>query len=330
MIRLSIIIPIYKVEQYLPACLDSAILPGRADYEIIAVDDGSPDRSGQIAEEYAARFPELIRVIHRENGGLGAARNTGIEAARGEYLFFLDSDDTLAPGALAQLLEDAQADDDVVIYDFTHVDEGGRELLYVSGSGGEGRFTLDERPEQLLDPPNACNKLWRRALFLQSGIRFPAGLWYEDLATTPGLCLRAKKLRVVHRPVLRYLQRRGSITDSRTLARNGEIIPAVDLVLDAFRKQGRLEDYYPALEAMAIQHQLLAATVRVNGIDPHAPLQDEILRDMETKFPRWRENAYLPGFPARHRLLLKLIGSRRWGAVHALMAANDLVRGKKP
>ena len=329
MIRLSIIIPIYQVEQYLPACLDSVLLPGRTDYEIVAVDDGSPDRSGAVAEEYAARFPGLIRVIHRENGGLGAARNTGIEAARGEYLLFLDSDDTLAPGAPEEMLAALEQGGDAILFDFVHVDEAGRELLTVSGSRGEGSFSLAQRPEQLLDPPNACNKLWRRSLFTETGIRFPAGLWYEDLAVTPALCLQAESLRAVPRPWLRYLQRSGSITNSRNLARNAEIITAVDLVLDAFRKQGRLEEFSPALEAMAIQHQLLAATVRVNGIDPKSPLQDALADDLEKKFPRWRENPYLPSFPARHRLLLRLIGSRRWGAVHALMAVNDLVKGKR-
>ena len=145
MLKLSIVIPIYKVENYLPACLDSALLPGREDYEIIAVDDGSPDRSGQIAEEYAAHYPGLIRVIHQENGGLGAARNTGIEAAKGEYLLFLDSDDCLSPGALSEMLDALSTGSDVYVFDFRTVDEQGRELSYTSGSSIDGVFTLQEQ-----------------------------------------------------------------------------------------------------------------------------------------------------------------------------------------
>lgn len=327
MCKLSIIIPVYKVEKYLPSCLDSVLLPGRTDYEILAVDDGSPDRSGQVAEEYARRYPTLLRVIHRENGGLSAARNTGLDAARGDYVLFLDSDDSLSPGAVEEMLDTIALGDDIFVFDFTHVDERGRELRYVTGAGGEGSYSLSQRPDLLLDPPNACNKLWRRCLF--DGTRFPLGLWYEDLATTPGLCLKSERIRPVHRAWLRYLQRSGSITNSGNLPRNAEIITAVDLTLDTFRQQGRFEEFAPALEAMALKHQLLTATVRVNGIDPKSPLQETLLRDMEQKFPRWRENPYLPGFPAKHRLLLKLIGARRWGAVHALMAANDLIKGKK-
>ena len=99
--KLSVVIPIYNMERWLAACLDSVIDPACADYEILAVNDGSADRSGEIAADYAARFPALLRVIATPNGGLGHARNTGLEAARGDYLLFLDSDDTLAPGASA-------------------------------------------------------------------------------------------------------------------------------------------------------------------------------------------------------------------------------------
>ncbi len=327
--KLSIVIPIYKVEQYLPVCLDSCILPGREDYEILCVDDGSPDRSGQIAEDYASRFPGLIRVIHQENGGLGAARNTGLEAAEGEFLLFLDSDDSLAPGAPEEMLDLLSREEaDVIIFDFVKVDETGRELCRVGGSSREGRFTLPEAPELLLDPPNAWNKLWRRSLFLETGIRYPGRLWYEDLATSPGLYLRAGSILAVPRPWIRYLMRSGSITNSKNLARNAEIIPAVDAALDAFRREDRLEAFAPALEAMCVYHQLLTATVRINGIDPRSPLQGDLLEDLERKFPAWRDNPYLKRFPARHLLLLRLIDRRAYGAVHALMRVNDLVKRK--
>ena len=103
--KLSVVIPIYNVERWLPACLDSVLDPACEDYEILAVNDGSTDRSGEIAADYAARRPDRIRVISTPNGGLGHARNTGLEAARGDYLLFLDSDDRLAPGALREMTE---------------------------------------------------------------------------------------------------------------------------------------------------------------------------------------------------------------------------------
>lgn len=88
----SIIVPIYNVEKYLRCCVDSVLAENFADYEMILVDDGSPDGCGKICDEYAGKYPH-IKVIHKENGGLSDARNAGIRAAKGDYLIFLDSDD---------------------------------------------------------------------------------------------------------------------------------------------------------------------------------------------------------------------------------------------
>ncbi len=327
--KLSIIIPIYRVEEYLPACLDSVILPGREDYEIIAVDDGSPDRSGAIAEEYARRYPGLIRVIRQENRGLGGARNTGIEHARGDYLLFLDSDDTLAPGALEEMLAELAEDCDILIFDYLCVNEQGRVLLRQIGCEREGRFSLEDDPRLIFELPSACNKLWKRRLFLEGGVRFPERLWFEDLATSPRLYLRASSIRALPRPWLRYLQRSGSITNAKDPSRNREIIQALDLVREDYLQRGVLERYEKELELLAVKHQLLASTVRVNLADPKSPLQRELLEDLRQKHPHWKENPYLPSLPAQHRLLLKLMDRHAYGAVNALMRANNLIKGKK-
>lgn len=328
--KLSIIIPIYNVETYLPACLDSVLAYPTEDCEILAVDDGSTDGSRALAEDYARRYPRRIRLIARENGGLGAARNTGIDAAEGEYLLFLDSDDTLAPGALKEMLEtlDRDRDRDILFFDYVSVNIKGRVLSYQSGCDREGGFRLDDDSALLFAPPSACNKLWRRSLFTESGIRFPEGLWFEDLATCPRLYLRAGQMGAVHRPWLRYLQRPGSITRSRDPRRNREIIPAVNLVLEDFWAQGCLQTYGQELEMLSVQHQLLAATVRVNLARPGSPLQGELLRDLDAKFPHWRDNPYLSRLSARHRLLLRLMDRGQYRTLHALMLANALARRK--
>ena len=121
---ISVIIPVYNVEDYLAECIDSVLGQSYTDYEIILVDDGATDSSGRMCDEYA-RKDSRIRVIHQENGGLSAARNTGLRAAWGKYIYFLDSDDYIAPSALehlAALAEKEQAD--VVFFDgYTFFDE---------------------------------------------------------------------------------------------------------------------------------------------------------------------------------------------------------------
>lgn len=328
MCKLSIIIPCYRVERWLRPCLDSVLLPGRSDYEVIPVNDGSPDSCEEIVADYARRRPDLIRPLRQPNSGLGTARNAGLDAARGEYLLFLDGDDFLAPGAVEEMLAVLEEDADVFVFDFLTVNEQGRRLGCTRGVRGDGRFLLSARKSLLLDPPNAWNKLWRRSLFRRSGIRYPPRLWYEDLATTPGLYLRAESIRAVHRPWLCYRLRSGSITHSHDLRRNAEIIPAVDMALDRFYEQGLFGAYGEALEAMTVYHQLLTATVRVNRIDPHASLQGDLLENLNAKFPHWRENPALRRLPFRQRLLLRLIVTRQYALLHRIMALNDLIRRK--
>ena len=100
----SVVIPVYNVKDYLPKCVDSVLAQDFDDYELVLVDDGSTDgESGAICDRYAAAHPERIRVIHKPNGGLGDARNVGLEAAAGEYLVFIDSDDYIGAGMLRTL-----------------------------------------------------------------------------------------------------------------------------------------------------------------------------------------------------------------------------------
>ncbi len=324
--KLSVVIPIYNVERWLPACLDSVLAPACEDYEILAVNDGSTDRSGEIAADYAARRPDRIRVISTPNGGLGHARNTGLEEARGDYLLFLDSDDRLAPGALREILGCLDGSFDVGLFDFRAVDEQGHELAYTRGAAREGDFTLAECPQQLCEAPNAVNKLWRRSLFTASGVRFPDRLWFEDLATVPRLYLHAERFRALNRPWYLYLRRGDSIMSSRGVERNLEMITALDTVLRAYREAGLLERYHDELEYLALYHQLLTSCVRVAQLDPHSSVLPRLAEDFQNKFPRFRSNPYLRGMSAKHRLLLALILRRRFGAVKSLMAVNRRVR----
>ena len=326
--KLSVVVPIYNVERFLPACLDSVLDPACADCEIVAVNDGSTDGSGAIAADYAARFPARMRVITTPNGGLGHARNTGLEAARGEYLLFLDSDDRLAPGALREILARLDGSFDVGVFDFRAVNEEGRELAYTRGAAREGDFTLGDYPRMLCEAPNAVNKLWRRSLFTESGVRFPDRLWFEDLATVPRLYLYAKRFRNLARPWYLYLRRGGSIMTSGQIERNLEMIRALDTVYAAWREAGRFESRRAELEYLGLFHQYLTSCVRVAQLDPRSPVLPRLAEDFERKFPRFRENPYLPGMPLKHRLLLRLIARRRFGAVRALMTLNDRARGK--
>lgn len=330
MVKLSLVIPVYNVEQYLGACLASCVDPSRAgEYEIIAVNDGATDASGRILAEQAARYPELIRTVTTENGGLGHARNTGLSLAQGDFVAFLDSDDTLAPGALGEMLDCLDDGYDITFFDFVAVNEFGRRLAETKGCPGEeGSFTLAERPEIIFGPANAVNKLWRRRLFTDSGIRFPDRLWFEDLATAPKLYLHADRMRYLPREWYVYLQRGGSITNSAQAGRNREMIPVIDSVLEYYRAAGAYERWEKELCYLAFFHELLTSGTRVSQIDPKSPVLDELLEDFLRRFPDFQRNPYVCAMPSKYRMLTELILRRRRSALRAVMRANAAVRRK--
>ena len=328
--KLSIILPVYNTEPYLVRCLDSVLPPGTGDCEIIAVNDGSTDGSGQVLERYRAAHPDLIRVIETPNGGLGHARNTGLDAASGDFVLFVDSDDWLAPGAVQEMLQILEKPDfDVAVFDYVQVDDAGTVLENVTGCSRETPFVLRDYPGFLLEPHNAVNKLWRRSLFMDTGVRFPDRLWFEDLATTPKLLLLAGVIRPLRRPWYCYYQRPGSIMQSGSAkaVRNLEMIEVADSVLRFFSERGELENYREELEYKFFYEEYLASVVRVCRIDPDNPASAKLRDDYLSRFPDYRENPRVRSRPGKYRLLDRLIRAGQWRAVRAVMALNDHVKG---
>jgi CDP-glycerol glycerophosphotransferase len=217
--RLSIIVPVYQVERYLVECLDSILGQDFSDFELIAVDDCSPDGSAEILRRYA-QTDDRVRVLSLEqNVGLGAARNAGLEIARGEYVWFIDSDDVLCPNTLSLIMRRAEETrSEVVLFGWVRFYEDGREKW-----GGRadllGRaprtFTAAEWPPVMKVIQVAWNKIILRDLLERTGLRFPDG-FYEDTAFTYPLLASACSISTVPKLVVRYRQRTGAITATRT------------------------------------------------------------------------------------------------------------------
>lgn len=318
--RLSIVIPVYNVREYLRGCVDSVLANDCSDCEIILVDDGSTDGvCPSLCDEIASENPGLIRVIHQENRGLGGARNTGLEAAEGEYLFFVDSDDTISTNAL-EILSKAIDETHADIYAFqlySHDGQGNKSLIQAS-QPIDGPFSLRERPEFLLSLPAAWARIWKRELFLSTGIRYPSRVWYEDIRTSTKLFAAAKTIVSLPDVLYWYLQRPGSIMNSGNVLRSGEILWAFDDVLDWFRQQGLEGTYHKELCRLAVDHILLAAVVRVSRVDPKAPLLRQLLAYMQEHFPDYPKNPYVPRLSALHKLLLGLARRKKFGLIRLL------------
>ncbi|WP_432137429.1 MULTISPECIES: bifunctional glycosyltransferase/CDP-glycerol:glycerophosphate glycerophosphotransferase [unclassified Streptomyces] len=240
--RLSLIVPAYKVQGYLSECLDSVLDQDYTDFEIIAVDDCSPDGSGAILDDYARRDAR-VKVIHlTENVGLGYARNAGLERAQGDYVLFLDSDDTMTEGSLAAIAErlDATGDPEILVYDYARSYWDGRvERNYRADllrTDGPDVVRLTDRP-QLLDLLQIVwNKAYRRDFVDRVGLTFPTG-YYEDAPWTYCSLISAESIALLDRVGVLYRQRREGGNILRTTSRKH---------FDIFDQYGRVFDFLDA------------------------------------------------------------------------------------
>lgn len=244
-IKLSIIVPIYKVEKYLRKCVDSILHQDilQDEYEIILVDDGSPDGCGVIADEYASKYTN-IRAIHQTNGGLSAARNTGLGVANGEYIQFVDSDDYLEPGVLGALVSKMDSDSlDVLRFDYQNVNEKYevfqpyKEVMPFVDLRDEicdGLTFLDER---LGYACYACQFIIRASLLKKSGLLFKEGILFEDTEWAPRVLIRAARVTSTRLVVYNYLLRSGSITHAKTVEQHQKVLDAKISLIQDLRSQ---------------------------------------------------------------------------------------------
>ena len=323
MIRLSVVVPVYNVEKYLRQCLDSVIVPGTDEYEIVCVNDGSTDGSAMILEEYSEKHPELVRVITTVNGGLGAASNNGIKAAKGEYVGFLDSDDYLVPGAVEEMLGACRSNADLIIFDFNEVSDQGNLITVKKGcSREEGVFTLESYPQLLFEYPSRANKLFKRALFEEHEIRYPSRVWFEDYRTNPKLYPLCRSIRYEGKTWYNYRQQENSITHGKNTERNLEIIDAAEDLLQYYEQKGLFEKYREELEYSVFYNVLLTSTDRVNLINPKSDVQGKLLAYMKSRFPDYEKNRYVQRMGMKYRLLHLLIKNRWYGLLHTVLTAN--------
>ncbi|NEC69682.1 bifunctional glycosyltransferase family 2 protein/CDP-glycerol:glycerophosphate glycerophosphotransferase [Streptomyces sp. SID9727] len=260
--RLTLIVPAYNVQGYIGECLDSVLGQDFADFEVIGVDDCSPDGSGAILDTYAAR-DDRLRVLHlTENVGLGRARNAGLEQATGDYVLFLDSDDTLAPGSLSAIAArlDATGDPDILIYDYTRTYWDGRLLRNkrtdLMTEDGPAVFSLAERP-QLLDLLQIVwNKAYRRDFVTRNGFQFPPG-YYEDAPWTYSSLIAADTIAVLDRSCVMYRQRREGGNILRTVSRKHfDVFDQYDRVFAFLDERPDLGSWRPALFRKMADHFL--------------------------------------------------------------------------
>lgn len=212
----SVIIPVYKVEQYLDKCVKSIVQQTYTNLEIILVDDGSPDNCPQICDVWAEK-DNRIRVIHKKNGGLSDARNAGLDICTGTYIVFVDSDDYVHPEYVSYLHDlIMQHHVDLAICGFFHENENGKRIYGTEETGQIYIMDQCRALKEMCDCALFSNAAWGK-IFLReyfADIRFPVGHVYEDLAIMYKLFLKAEKIVFGQRALYYYVHHENSITKS--------------------------------------------------------------------------------------------------------------------
>lgn len=286
--KVSLIIPVYNVENYIEKCLKSVVNQTLKDMEVIIVNDGSKDSSKQKIEKYLKKYPR-IKYLEKENGGLSDARNYGMQYATGEYIAFLDSDDYVEETMYEEMYNVAQKEAaDMVECNFIweYPDKKREDIGAVYNSKRE----MVEKARVV-----AWNKLIKRELLEKTGVKFPIGLRYEDVEFFYKLVPYLEKVSFVKKCFVHYIQRGNSIANTQNI-RTKEIFTVLQNVISYYRENGFYDEYKDELEFIYVRFLLCSSLKRMCKIQNKEERNlalDETWNNITLNFPNWRKNPIL-------------------------------------
>lgn len=302
----SVIVPIYNVSQFIEKCVTSLLTQTYEKIEIILVDDGSPDDCPAICDAFAARDAR-VRVIHQHNGGLSAARNTGIQAAKGAYLAFVDGDDFVSPDYIETLLN-ACEENHTKMAACGYIEYYSEERRTVVCVDEPVVLSAEEAITDIFTMSNqvqvmAWNKLYARELFDTTDIRYPVGKIHEDVFTTYRYCAAAGKIACVNKPCYYYVQREGSIiSQTFSPAKRLQLLDAVSSI------QPFVESHTPIYDEAYAYYVFLNCLTIINAMADSRYYDKQLFNEMRGRirehFSDLRKNRY---FSSKNRLTCFLL-----------------------
>lgn len=309
---ISVIVPVYNVLEYLDRCISSIVCQSYENLEIILVDDGSTDGSGDICDSWGRRDPR-IKVIHKVNGGLSDARNAGIDVASGEYISFIDSDDFVLKDYFQYLYDlIVSVNADMSVCQVINVDESDKTIhepgLTVDKVIRGNTQCMDAFLSDASIDTTAWRKLYRKSLFSDSAIRYPVGRYHEDVFTTYKLVARCEVIIVGHRGLYAYRQRVGSIINSTFSPKH------FDAVYGNIERYEFISNRYPELKSKASRgliHSANICSMRMGmakvSPEPYLPTMDLIYKTHLTSYLRSTARPASKIFAIAARINLRLL-----------------------
>lgn len=325
----SVVVPIYNVEEYLDRCVQSIRKQTYKKLEIILVDDGSPDLCGKMCDEYTQQ-DQRIKVIHKKNGGLSDARNVGAEAATGKYLLFVDSDDYIEPELVRKTVEAAEKyQSDIVLFDYKRLEpDGSIEVCSIQGVPEKQTFCLDEYPQVMIESISAWNKLFSRTFFVESQIRFPIGYYYEDLGSSPKYFLESKRLSYVQEAFYNYVIRDGSImSETKEEKSYHDRCMMADGVIKYYQEKNAYQKYKSELEYLLLFHVYFIPAKEIlfrKGDRKYIQKFRDFVRNQDSDYTK---NKYIKNMSKKEKIQFYMIDHGQYWVVNFLSWLRKSIRG---
>ena len=289
MIKVSIIVAFYNVENYIEKCLKSLVNQTLEDIEILLVNDGSQDGTKEIAKQFVEKYPNKIIYLEKENGGLSDARNYAIPHAKGEYIAFLDSDDYVETNMYEEMYNKAKKEDlDYVECDFLW--EYPNKTLE-----SKGKQYNNKKEMFIYTRVVTWNKLIKREIVQDNHLEFPKGYRYEDVEFFYKLLPLIHHYGIVEKPFIHYVQRENSISNVQN-TRTKEIIDVLGHVIDYYKRNQLFDEYKEEIEYTYTRYILCSSMLRMVMIENRKERKEIInlaWKSLNTQFTNWKENIYL-------------------------------------
>ena len=308
MIKVSIIVPVYNVENYIEKCLETLANQTLQEIEIILVNDGSTDGTKQKIEKFILAYPEKIKYLEKANGGLSDARNYGIPSAKGKYIGFVDSDDYVELNMFEEMYKKAEEENsDMVECDFIWEYPNKKRI-------DTGKIYKNKKEAFIYARVVAWNKLIKRETLEKVNIKFPKGLRYEDTEFFYKLLPNLNKISFVKKPMVHYIQRSNSIANTQN-ERVKEIFEIWENIFKFYKEHNLFEEYKNEIEYTYTRFLLCSSLLRIAKVENKSirkELEQRTWKELNSNFPNWKENPILKNEKGAKNTYMRMVNNKNF------------------
>lgn len=318
--QFSIIIPVYNVEKFLRKCLDAIVEQKFSDYEVILIDDGSQDKSGEICDVYAEKY-EKITVYHIENHGVSHARNIGLQMAKGKYIWFIDSDDFIESNALYNICEELKKkqEPDLLVFDANVRDQENNIKQVITCDELRKQNMNFQNDRELIYMNTALwNKIYKRQIISEKQLIFSENITIaEDLLFNYIYILECRNVEYEKKVLYNYIQRKNSAMQGA--GRNRDVLKAFEQLIEYYKKVNMYSNYKVEIQYLIYYHIYLTSMIRMVRNNAEKMEINYILKWLkEQKLSPLILNKYVRHMPIKHIVLLLLIKIKAYQIIRYL------------